>query len=84
MAKKKEATRVAQQSILGNDRPDGIQLHKHIFWNPPNSSRYFAKINQSVTILESFKNVFWRKQQVAAKFHIFLSFGLEWKQSVME
>lgn len=31
MAEKKEATWVAQQSIPGNDRPDGIQLHEHIF-----------------------------------------------------
>lgn len=67
MAWKKEATRLTQRSVLGNDRPAGTQLYKHVFWNPPNSSRHFAKINQHITILESFQEFITKKTAGGSK-----------------
>lgn len=68
---------MAQQSVLGNDRPASTQLNKHIILKSPNSLKHFAKIIQRITILESFQeNLFLGKQQVAAKFYLFIYFTL--------
>ena len=48
-----------------------------LFWNPPNSSRHFAKINQRITILESFQEFIPRKTAGGSKV-LFIYFFTLW------
>lgn len=75
-----------QQPILGNNRPAGTQLwYTNIYSEiPPNSPKHLPKINQHVTIPESFQEFIPKKTAGGSSVLHFLSLGLEGKQSVME